>query len=273
MSDIYRFTPGETPLLISVPHAGTVIPAEIAARMTPEALVLPDTDWHVDKLYDFAPALGAGLIVATHSRYVVDLNRDPSGAPLYPGADNSELAPLKTFASQPIYRAGEEPGETEIDARRQTYWSPYHEKIGDELARLKARFGLAILWDGHSILSHVPRFFDGRLPDFNLGTGKGATADDDLTARIMRALGDAPGFTSVLNGRFTGGYITRRWGRPLDCFHALQLEMAESAYMDEAPPFAWDPDRAAPLKSVLRGVIGALIAWGDEKSFKPAGRD
>jgi N-formylglutamate deformylase len=261
VTPIFQLTQATTPLLISVPHCGTFIPPELAARMTPEALAVPDTDWHVEKLYGFAPALGAGLITATHSRYVVDLNRDPSGKPLYPGADNSELAPLKTFASEPIYRPGQEPDQAEIDRRRDLYWRPYHDAIAQELARLHARFGLAILWDGHSILSEVPRFFDGRLPDFNLGTAKGMTAATDLTLRIVDILAEAKGFTSVLNGRFTGGYITRNYGRPDDGIHALQLEMAEAAYMVEGPPFAWDPERAAPLAAVLRRVVEALIAW------------
>jgi N-formylglutamate deformylase len=261
LSEIFRFTPGATPLLISVPHCGTFIPPDIAARMTPAALAVPDTDWHVEKLYDFAPALGAGLITATHSRYVVDLNRDPSGKPLYPGADNSELVPLRTFASDPIYRAGLEPDDAEIAARRQTYWQPYHDRIAQELARLRARFGVAILWDGHSILSEVPRFFEGRLPDFNLGTAKGRSADADLTAAVVAVLRGAGGFTSILNGRFTGGYITRHYGQPEDGIHALQLEMAEIAYMEEAPPFAWDPTRAQRLTDVLRRVVAVLIDW------------
>jgi N-formylglutamate deformylase len=261
LSELFRFTPATTPLLISVPHCGTFIPPDIAARMTPEALAVPDTDWHVEKLYDFAPALGAGLITATHSRYVVDLNRDPSGKPLYPGADNSELVPLRTFASEPIYLPGEDPDQAEIDRRRETYWQPYHDRIAQELARLRAQFGVAILWDGHAILSEVPRFFDGRLPDFNLGTAQGATADANLTAAVMAVLGGAEGLTSILNGRFTGGYITRHYGQPEDGVHALQLEMAEIAYMEEAPPFAWDPARAQRLTDVLRRVVAVLIDW------------
>ena len=261
MTEIYRFTQGSTPLLISVPHCGTHIPDEIAGRMTEEALALPDTDWHVDKLYDFAPALGASLITATHSRYVVDLNRDPSGKPLYPGADNSELVPLLTFASQPIYRPGEEPDALEVETRRETWWQPYHAQLAQELDRLYSRFGIAVLWDGHSILSRVPRFFEGRLPDFNLGTGSGRTADGTLSAHVMTILEDAEGFSSVLNGRFTGGYITRFYGRPETGIHALQLEMAEAAYMDEAPPYPYDPEQAAPLKSVLQNVVSSLIDW------------
>ncbi len=266
MTDIYHFTPGSAPVLISVPHAGALIPDSIAARMTPEALALPDTDWHVDRLYDFAPSLGAGLIAATHSRYVVDLNRDPSGKPLYPGADNSEFVPIRTFASEPIYRPGHEPDPLEIEARREAYWQPYHARIADELDRLIERFGVAVLWDGHSILSRVPRFFDGRLPDFNLGSARGKSADSSLVERVMAIMRGAGGFSSILDGRFTGGYITRFYGRPESGIHALQLEMAEAAYLDETAPRMFDPSRAQPLKSVLRELVMALIAWASERA-------
>jgi N-formylglutamate deformylase len=261
MTDNFQFTPGTTPVLISVPHAGTAIPPAIAARMTPEALTLPDTDWHVEKLYDFATELGAGLIAADHSRYVVDLNRDPSGKPLYPGADNSEFVPLTTFAEQPIYRPGQQPDAAEIAERRATYWQPYHHRLTAELARLKSTFGIAVLWDGHSILSHVPRFFDGRLPDLNLGSAKGASAAPALVAHVMDVLGNAEEFSSILNGRFTGGYITRHYGQPDDNIHALQLEMAESAYLDETDPSRYDPARAARLKALLSQTIETVTAW------------
>jgi len=261
MTDNFQFSPGTTPVLISVPHAGTAIPPAIAARMTDAALALPDTDWHVKKLYDFAHELGAGLITADHSRYVVDLNRDPSGRPLYPGADNSEFVPLTTFGEQPIYRTSQEPDAAEIAERRELYWRPYHDRLAAELARLKSAFGIAVLWDGHSILSHVPRFFDGRLPDLNLGSAKGASAAPELVARAVDVLGNADGFSSVLNGRFTGGYITRHYGQPHDGVHALQLEMAEAAYLDEADPSQYDPARAARLKAVLRQTIETVIAW------------
>jgi N-formylglutamate deformylase len=260
MSDPFRFTPGTTPVLISVPHAGTYIPAELAARMTDVALTLPDTDWHVEALYDFAPRLGAGMIVAIPSRYVIDLNRDPAGTPLYPGADNTELVPLTTFGREQVYRPGGAPDQAEVNQRVAEYWRPYHERLAAELNALKRRFGLAVLWDAHSIPSLVPRFFSGRLPDLNLGSARGTSAAPDLVAKTKAVL-DGPGFTSVCDGRFTGGYITRHFGRPAEGLHALQLELAQIAYMDEAPPYRYDPARAAPLKALLEKTIAALIAW------------
>jgi N-formylglutamate amidohydrolase len=264
MTDLYRFTPGTTPVLISIPHAGTDIPAEMAARMSEVALAIPDTDWHVDRLYDFAPALGVGMIVATQSRYVVDLNRDPAGKPLYRGADNTELVPLTTFDRVPIYRSGLAPDDAETAMRIARYWRPYHDRIAQELDALKERFGVAVLWDAHSIPSMVPRFFEGRLADFNLGSVRGASASPDLIGRVMAALDHGSGFSAALDGRFAGGYITRRFGRPADGVHALQLELAQSTYMDEAPPYRFDPVRAASLKLSLQRAIVALVAWARE---------
>ncbi|HEX2117163.1 MAG TPA: N-formylglutamate deformylase [Alphaproteobacteria bacterium] len=261
MSEVFQFVPGTTPVLISVPHAGTTIPAEIAARMTTEALDLPDTDWHVPLLYDFARQLGAGLIVATHSRYVIDLNRDPSGKPLYPGADNTELVPLTTFNRDAVYRSGLGPDDDEVAQRVSRYWRPYHDKLAGELETLKARHGVAVLWDAHSIPSMVPRFFRGKLPDLNLGSAKGTSAAPDLIEAVARMLKTTNAFSSVVDGRFTGGYITRRFGQPRSGVHALQLELGQACYMDESPPYRFDAQRAAPLKALLEKTIEVVVAW------------
>lgn len=261
----YRFTPGSTPLLVSMPHVGTHMPADLAARMTEAALALPDTDWHVDRLYDFLAAEGAGHLVATHSRYVIDLNRPPDGKPLYPGASNTELCPTTLFDERPIYRPGEAPDAAEVEARLARYWRPYHERLAAELAALRRRFGIALLFDAHSIRSRVPRFFEGRLPDINLGTAGGASADAGLAARLIETAKAATAYRSVLNGRFTGGYITRRYGRPAEGVHAVQLELSQITYMDEAPPFAFREDLAAGIRPVLRAIVRALLRWAAER--------
>jgi N-formylglutamate amidohydrolase len=260
MTALHRLQRGDSPLIVDIPHAGTYVPPELAARLSPEALAVPDTDWHVDKLYAFAPAAGATLLVATHSRIDVDLNRDPSGAALYPGADNTELCPTRTFDDAAIYAAGDVPGAAEIAARRAAWFDPYHAVLAAEIERVRARHGYAVLLDGHSIRSQVPRFFAGRLPDLNLGTASGASCAPELAARAEAALAGA-GFPLVVNGRFKGGYVTRHYGRPADRVHALQLEMAQCAYMDEAPPYAWDAQRAAPLAALLARLVDALTAW------------
>lgn len=261
MSAIFTFTAGTTPLVVSAPHVGTYVPAAILGRLTPEAAELADTDWHIERLYDFARGLGASVIAATHSRLVIDLNRDPQGKPLYPGASNTELCPLGTFAEGPVYRDGQAPDAGEVVERVQRYWRPYHDALAAELARVKQRHGVAVLWDAHSIVSQAPRFFDGRLPDFNLGTADGASCDTALASRVARLLADAPGFTSIHNGRFKGGFITRHYGRPAERVHALQLEMAQCAYMVEGAPFAWDHARATKVRPVLERCLGACLDW------------
>jgi N-formylglutamate deformylase len=258
---LYTLTPGSTPLLINVPHCGTGLPDALRARLTPAALALPDTDWHVEKLYDFAPALGAGLMAATQSRYVVDLNRDPEGKPLYPGADNTELCPSRTFGNEAIYLDGSTVSTPEMAERRRLYWQPYHDRLTAELAAIKARHGYAVLLDAHSIPSVVPRFFDGRLPDLNLGTNEGRSCAPDLADAAYRALQRDAAFSHVHNGRFKGGFITRHFGQPQSGVHALQLELAEISYLDEARPNPYDPARAAALIKLLRGLVQALLAW------------
>ena len=259
--ELFTLHRGRAPLVIDVPHAGTFLPQDLLARLTPAALAVPDTDWHVEKLYAFAADVDATLMCATHSRYVVDLNRDPSGAALYAGADNTELCPTRTFANEPVYVEGAQPAPAEIADRIAACFDPYHARLAAEIERVRARHGYAIVLDGHSIRSEVPRFFPGRLPDLNLGTANGASCDASLAARAADVLADAPGMTHVVNGRFKGGWITRHYGRPATGVHALQLEIGERCYMDQDPPYAWDPARAAPLVDVLRRLVDALVAW------------
>jgi N-formylglutamate amidohydrolase len=259
--NLWELSRGDSPLVIDVPHAGTHVPDAIAARLTDAARPVPDTDWHVEKLYAFARDAGATLMAATHSRFVVDLNRDPAGVALYAGADNTELVPTRTFDNEPIWLPGAGPDAREVEERVRTYFTPYHDALAAEVERVRARHGHAVLLDGHSIRAQVPRFFAGRLPDFNLGTADGASADPALERIASGILGASAPFTSVVNGRFKGGWITRRYGRPGAGVHALQLEMAQAAYMDESPPYRWDATRAAPLSAVLQRLVGALAAW------------
>ena len=259
--DLWALHRGDSPLVIDVPHAGTHVPDALMPRLTAIAQTVPDTDWHVEKLYAFAAAEGATLFCATHSRYVVDLNRDPSGAVLYAGADNTELCPTRTFGGQPIYADGSAPGPAEVAERIASGFVPYHAALAAEIARVRDRHGFALLLDGHSIRGVVPRFFEGRLPDLNLGTASGASCAPELEARAARVLAEAQGFTHVVNGRFKGGWITRHYGRPQKGVHALQLEMAQDCYMDEAPPFRWDPSRAGRLGQVLHRLVHALTSF------------
>lgn len=259
----YHFVGGNLPVLVSLPHDSSYIPPDIAARMTDTALTAPDTDWHVAKLYDFSASMGASVLTATHSRYVVDLNRDPSGKSLYAGASNTELCPVTTFDFAPIYKESETPSTEEITQRISSYWRPYHDKIEAELAALKTQFGIAVLFDGHTIRSEVSRFYEGRIPDLNLGTASGESAAPELTDHAFATL-VGRGYSAVLDDRFTGGYITRHYGDPNNNIHAIQLELTWRNYMNEVN-FQYLPERANRLKSVLRELIETLIYWAAEQ--------
>lgn len=258
--DTFALHRGTAPLLVSLPHDGSALPEEIAARMTPAARRVPDTDWHVARLYAFAQELGASVLRPHWSRYVVDLNRPADGAALYPGRRETGLVPTVTFAGEPVYREGHEPDAAEIAARVDAYWRPYHAALVAELDRLKAEHGRVVLWEGHSIRSVVPMFFDGRLPDFNLGTADGASCAPELQTALAHALGAQRHYSFAINGRFKGGYITRRYGAPADDVHAVQLELAQLNYMDE-DSFAWRADLAGPTQALIRRLLQAAFAF------------
>jgi N-formylglutamate deformylase len=198
---------------------------------------------------------------ATHSRIVVDLNRNPAGDALYPGASNTEVCPTTTFHDEPIYLRNINPDATEVGARIDEYWVPYHAQLKREIERVKSHHGYCILLDGHSIMSVAPRFFPGKLPDLNLGTADRTSCDEGLAALAFNVLSDARGFSAVHNGRFKGGYITRHYGQPLADVHALQLEMTQSCYMDENSPEDYLVTRAARLIAVLQSLVQSLVSW------------
>jgi N-formylglutamate deformylase len=252
---------GAAPLVVCFPHTGTQIPASIEQRLRSAQLARKDTDWWVDELYAFSADLGATTIRTALSRTVIDVNRDPSGASLYPGQATTELCPLTTFDGEPLYLPSHEPTAEEIANRRARYFAPYHAAIASELARLREQHPRVVLYDAHSIRSRVPRLFEGELPNFNIGTNNGATCDAALTAAIERAC-EHPAFTRVTNGRFRGGWTTRHYGQPERGVHAVQMELACRSYMDEESeswPSRFDAARAAPVRNVLANVLRACI--------------
>lgn len=254
---LYR---GRAPLLISLPHDGSFIPADIAARMHPAARRSPDTDWHVARLYEpLAEALGASVLKPVASRYVVDLNRPADGHALYPGQRETGLVPLVGFDGEPLYREGEAPDAAEVQRRMNECWQPYHDALAQEIARLQAEHGRVVLWEGHSIRGRVPMLFEGRLPDFNLGTADGASCGGALQARLVECLQAQSRYSIAVNGRFKGGYITRHYGRPDAGVQAVQLELVQLNYMDEAS-FAYEASKASQVQALIGRLLRACVA-------------
>ncbi len=260
-NDVYTLSPGIGPVLISVPHVGTRLPEDQRQRYLPRALQVEDTDWHLEPVYAFARAMGAGLIVPRYSRFLIDLNRAPDNAPMYAGANNTELCPTRFFTGDALYHDGQAPDAAEIARRRDRYWRPYHDAITQELSRLKAQHGHAILFDGHSIKSALPWLFEGRLPDLNLGTANGNSCAPALRDALSQVLQSQSRFTQVTDGRFKGGHITRHFGRPAEGQHAIQLEMCWSTYMHESPPYLLGAARTAQLTPVLRALVQTMLDW------------
>lgn len=264
---------GEAPLIASMPHTGVDIPPGIEAALVSPWLARKDADWWIDRLYDFTHSLGATVIQTAICRTVIDVNRDPSGASLYPGQATTELCPTTTFDGEPLYRAGVGPGSHEIAVRRAQFFDPYHQAIEAQIARLRMQHANVVLYDCHSIRSNIPRLFDAALPNFNIGTNGGATCAPDLT-RAVEQVCAASSFTRVTNGRFRGGYTTRHHGRPHEGVHALQMELACRGYMQEPFgtvsadewPVAYDEAVAAPMRTVLADVLRACIDFAHRES-------
>ncbi len=256
MSDVFDFREGNSALLVSIPHDGRKLAPGQAGRMTATGKELQDTDWHVRELYSFVEDVGASVIAANYSRYVVDLNRPPSDASLYENQLATGLCPRKTFAGQDIYLDGDSVSSEEQETRVQTYWQPYHDRIFETLNRLRDQFGYALLWDAHSIAGEVPLLFDGVLPDLNIGTNGGASCAAEITVAVSAAA-QASRYSSVTNGRFRGGHITRSYGAPEDGVHALQLELTQQNYMDQKN-LSYDAERAAGLVDTIRSMLHAF---------------
>lgn len=262
MNSTYSLSTGNIGMLISMPHNGQHIPKNIAKTMTSTAIEVADTDWYMDKLYDFAQAMGIYVLSPKHSRYVIDLNRNPNGEALYAGANNTELCPTTAFDLSPLYSEGKKPSNQEVSTRVEHYWQPYHQALTDTLSALKKQHDKVVLLDAHSILSHVPRFFSGQLPDFNFGTADGRSCSPVLLERVQQ-LNFSP-YSCVYNDRFKGGYITRAYGDPANDIHAIQLELSQHTYMDE-PTSNYNEHKAEQVKKQLKSFVECLVDFAKDK--------
>jgi N-formylglutamate deformylase len=266
----YAYRRGSSPLIVSMPHAGTFIPHTVGRELNDCAARRSDTDWHLPHLYNFLAELDATVVTARFSRYVIDVNRPADGANLYPGRDTPKLCPSDTFGQEPLYRNGQ-PDTPEIARRLESLWRPYHARLQREIARVLSAHGTAILWDAHSIVSVAPRLFEGRLADFNLGTADGAACDAQLADSLFAALRKHSRFASVLNGRFKGGHITRAYGDPPRGVNAVQLEMVEGMYMDEMPPYTFREPRAREIRPILREQLEVAMRWALDRTTRQRG--
>ena len=256
-ADVVAVTRGSSPLILSMPHPGTALPPEVGAALNERGRQVEDTDWHMRQLYGFADRFAPTVVEAQLSRFVIDLNRDPAGVSLYPGQATTELVPGTTFDGAPIWLMT--PDAAEIERRKAAYFQPYHQALAAEIERVKAEHGYCLLWDCHSIKSEIPRLFEGTLPTLNLGTNSGESAAHSVEAAAVAAMAGHP-FTQIVNGRFKGGWITRHYGRPHSRVHALQMEIALSAYLtEEAAPWTFDAPKAALLQTALSATIEAAL--------------
>ncbi|MES2288844.1 MAG: N-formylglutamate deformylase [Pseudomonadota bacterium] len=268
MNDWLEIHRGDAPLVVAFPHTGTILPAPVDSKFRSDWLARKDADWWIHELYDFALAMGATTVRTQVSRSVIDVNRDPSGASLYPGQATTALCPTETFDDEPLYVEGSEPDDEEIARRRAFYFDPYHEALSGELERLRAMHGRVVLYDAHSIRSVVPRLFDGILPQFNIGSFDGASCAQLLTDAIAEIAAASP-YDHVVNGRFKGGWTTRHYGRPANGIHAIQMELACRGYLHEPEepfteanwPAPYDAGHAAPLRAALTDMLQACITF------------
>lgn len=263
MMDWLSIVRGEAPLIVSVPHAGIDVPEDLLSSLHSLELARRDADFFVDRLYGFAAETGATIVRTEISRTVIDVNRDPSGQSLYPGQATTGLCPETCFDGTPLYRPGMEPGDAEVARRRACYFDPYHAALSAEIARLRGLHDRVVLYDAHSILSHVPRLFDGELPQFNIGTFGGRSCSPGLAETVTAA---CSGYSTVIDGRFKGGWITRHYGEPERGIHAVQMELAMRGYLDESGPWPpqWDASRAGKLQPSLRNILAACLDFAKD---------
>jgi formiminoglutamase len=262
MTDWLEIARGNAPLIVCFPHGGTAIPSEIETRLASPWLARKDTDWHIADLYAFVHDRGATTIGTAISRTVIDCNRDPSGASLYPGQATTGFCPVETFDGEPLY-AGAPPDEAEIAHRREQWFDPYHAAIRAEIERLRTMHERIVLYDAHSIRSRIPRLFEGELPHFNIGTNGGATCAPELRHALI-GICAASGASHVVDGRFRGGWTTRHHGAPERGVHAVQMELAMRGYLTE-PKTPSPGNWPAPLSDIpailptLHRVIDACL--------------
>jgi len=236
------------PVIADLPHSGTYVPQNVRKKYRQASRpILAPIDWHLEKLYDFLPQLGITMVQATHSRYVVNLNRELK-EPFF-GPENSSVVPYENAFKSPLYDV--EVNQSEIEERIAMYYTPYHEQLKKVIQKTVRDFGKAYLLDVHS-------YFKGPVIDVCLGDVNGTTCSERLTECFERTMRKYD-FSVSRNEKWIGGHITRYYGS-MDNVEALQIELRFPAYLDghefgEEEIIAWDSDKFRDAKKRLRRVF------------------
>lgn len=249
---------GNRPLVLAQPHGGTRIVPAVFNSLNEKGRALIDTDWHIDKVYD-GLVKDITVVRSNIHRYVIDVNRSPDNESLYPGQNTTGLCPLTDFDGNPIYQPGAAPDSEEVEHRRVHYHKPYHDALAQQLRRLRRKHEEVILYDCHSIRSQIPFLFEGVLPHFNIGTFNGRSCSNRVEQAVVEVCKNAAGYNTAVNGRFKGGWTTRHYGNPGSGIHAIQMELAQCAYMQEFPPWAYDEKKSSRLRSILSVILETLV--------------
>jgi N-formylglutamate amidohydrolase len=258
-----------SPLVVSVPHAGTDVPALDAPLLRARgAALLRDADAFVDRLVERAPALGAPLVVARISRYVLDVNRAPDDVDHEVCPDVER--PARASARGLIWRTSTDGvalmtrplSRDELRSRVERVHAPYHTALGALLEARRQRYGFAVLLDAHSMPSTGrPGHSDpgARRADIVPGDVRGASCAPSLS-RLVAQHFETAGYRVKPNDPYMGGYITRAHGHPARCVHAIQLEVNRDLYLEE-DAVRWEPAKADRLQAALTALIERLCGF------------
>ncbi|MCC7070030.1 MAG: N-formylglutamate amidohydrolase [Deltaproteobacteria bacterium] len=261
--------PPASPLVVSVPHAGTEVPAVDARLLRASgAALLRDADALVDRLFARAPALGAPLVVARVSRYVLDINRAPDDVDLEVCPELER--PARPSARGLVWRTSTEGAAlltrpltlAELSSRIERLHTPYHGAVAALLEERRRHFGFAVLLDAHSMPSlGRPGHSDPgeRRADLVPGDVRGSSCAPSLTRLVVQHF-EGAGFRVKPNDPYMGGYITRAHGRPARGVHAIQLEVNRDLYLDEEQA-RWNEWKAGMLVPSIDALLAALVAY------------
>jgi formiminoglutamase len=255
---------GTSPIILAFPHGGIDMPSMVHDNLNDNGRHLSDTDWHIRRLYD-GLLDNATYVEAKFHRYIIDANRDPDDVSLYPGQNTTGLCPLSDFDGKAIWKSGYTLDVHETSARRVAFHGIYHTALQDEIDRIKSIYGGAVLYDCHSIRCEIPFLFDGKLPDFNIGTNNSNSCAAEFEQSVLDDCKAATAYKHVVNGRFKGGWTTRHYGKPENNIHAIQMELNLGAYADETAPWAYDDKKAIRLRPILKTILTNLDRLARQK--------